>query len=376
MEKIKVLQLVEDLNIGGAEKVIEDISLGLDSQKFDILVWCLSKGGSIADKLQKEGTQVYILGISSYFNPLNIFKLTKLIKETNPDIVHTHGYFASVIGRIAAIFAGIPVLITHVQSMYWDYTKRNIWIEKFLSRFTAAIICCSEAVQDFVTIYEKIDPSKTIVIYNGVDIGKFHNFNNTPTAKIEFGIEPSTSLIGTVSSLTPLKGHTYLLQAVPQILETFSSTKFLFVGDGRLKDELQKQAEDLNISSNVIFMGIRNNIPEFLNALDIFAHPSSIREGLGISILEAMATERPVVATNIGGIPEVVVNGKTGILVPPQNPEALASAVIDLLKNPEKVQEMGKMGKLRVEEKFTTKKMISEIENLYRNLLIEKKESQ
>ena len=375
MEKIKILQLVEDLSVGGAEKVIAEISQGLNKQNFNVSIWCLSKGGAIAVELQEKGAAVNILGISNYFNPLNIFKLVFLLKKAQPNIVHTHGYFASVIGRIAAKLACIPVLISHVHSTYWDYTKRNLWIEKYLSRFTSSIICCSKAVKDFVTGHERIDPSKTTVIYNGVDVERFYNFNDIPAAKKEFGIEPNIPVVGIVSSLTPHKGHKFLLQAAPLILETFPTTIFLFVGDGILMDELYKQAKDLNISTNVIFSGTRNNIPEILNAMDIFVLPSTTREGLGISILEAMATEKPVVATNIGGIPEVVVNGKTGILVPPQNPEALASAIIDLLKNPEKVQEMGKMGKLRVEEKFTTKKMISEIDSLYRDLLNEKRES-
>ena len=215
MERIKVLQLVENLNTGGAEKVIEEISLGLDKQKFETQVCCVSKGGSIAEILQEKGIPVSILGISSYFNPFNFFKLRSFLKKAKPDIVHTHGYFASVIGRIAAKFAGVPVLINHVHSTYWDYTKRNLHIENYLSRFTATVICCSKAVQDFVTVHEKIDPSKTKVIYNGIDVARFCNLNDIRAAKKEIGVEPNFPLIGTVSSLSPHKGHRFLLQAVP-----------------------------------------------------------------------------------------------------------------------------------------------------------------
>jgi glycosyltransferase involved in cell wall biosynthesis len=375
MDKIKVLQLVEDLKIGGAEKVIADIALGIDKGNFESHIWCLSKGGSIADELKEKGASVKILGISSYFNPLNILKLATLLKKAKPDIVHTHGYFASVIGRIAANYARVPVLFNHVHSTYWDYKKRNLFIEKLLSKHTQTIICCSEAVRNFVTKNEKIDPSKTIVIYNGVDVERFSNSKYISAKRMELGINPNDPVIGTVSSLTPHKGHKYLLLAAREILETFSSTKFLFVGDGGLKEELEDQAKNLNIFSNVIFTGTRKNIPELLNLIDIFVLPSSSREGLGISIIEAMAVEKPVVATNIGGVPEVVEDGKTGILVPPKNPEALAGAVIELLNNPGKTKEMGRLGRLRIKEKFTTGNMISEIEILYRSLFSQKSES-
>ncbi len=375
MKKIKVLQLVEDLKVGGAEKVIADINQDLDRGKFETQIWCIARGGSIADELQEKGAAVKILGISSYFNPVNILKLTTLLKKENPDIVHTHGYFASVIGRIAAKYARVPVIFNHVHSTYWDYKKRNLFIEKLLSKHTQTIICCSEAVRDFVTNNEKIDLSKTVVIYNGVDEERFSHFNNVSAAKMELGIEPDDPVIGTVSSLTPHKGHKYVLLAARKILETFSSTKFLFVGDGGLKEKLEDQANNLKISSNVIFTGTRKNIPELLNLMDIFVLPSSSREGLGISIIEAMAVEKPVVATDIGGIPEVVDNGKTGILIPPQNAEAIAKAVIELLFHPGKAKEMGRLGRLRIIDKFTTKRMISDIENLYRNLFNQKSES-
>jgi glycosyltransferase involved in cell wall biosynthesis len=226
-----------------------------------------------------------------------------------------------------------------------------------------------------VTNNEKIDPSKTVVIYNGVDEERFSHFNNVSTARVELGIESNDPVLGSVSSLTPHKGHIYMFQAAPKILESFPSTKFLFVGDGNLREELEGQVKILNISSNVIFTGIRKNIPELLNLMDIFVLPSSSREGLGISIIEAMAVEKPVVATNIGGIPEVVQDGKTGILVPPQNSEALAGAIIELLNDSGKAEKMGRMGRLRIKDAFTTQRMISEIENLYRHSFSQKRES-
>lgn len=373
MQKIRALHLVEDLKIGGAERVIADIAAGLDKKNFEVSVLCVTRGGEIADELKEQGIEVKILGIFSYHNPINVLKLARLLKKAKPDIVHTHGYFASVIGRIAAKIAGILILINHVHSTYWEYRKRHILMERFLSLFTHKIICCSKAVEDFVRGQERINPAKTVVIYNGVDEDRFTTYKNTSSIKAQLGIDSGESVVGTVSSLTPHKGHKYLFQAAPMILGVCAHTKFLIVGDGILREKLEEQIKNLNLASAVIFTGTKKNIPEILSAMDIFVLPSCSREGLGISIIEAMAVEKPVVASDIGGIPEVVKNGETGFLVPPRNPEALAQAIIDLLQNPRKAKALGKKGRTRFQEKFTNERMLSEVESLYEALIDQKK---
>jgi glycosyltransferase involved in cell wall biosynthesis len=368
MTQLKVIHLVEDLKIGGAERVIADTALGLDRKKYDASVWCVTRGGETASELSEKGIEVKILGISSYHNPLSTFKMTRLLKSARPDIVHTHGYFASVIGRLAARIAGTPVILAHVHSTYWEYKKRHIMIERKLSRFTHKIICCSKAVENFVKNTEKITDNKTIVVYNGVDEERFCPLQSPTSIRAEFGMSEEAAVVGTVSSLTPHKGHEYLIQAASLVLDTLPSAKFIIVGDGPLRKRLEDQAKNLNIHPAVIFTGIRKDIPEMLSLMDVFVLPSHTREGLGIAIIEAMAAERPVVATDIGGIPEAVNDGETGLLVPPGDQEALSEAIIDLLQNTKKAKEMGEKGRNRVKEKFTTKKMLSEIEHVYGSL--------
>ncbi len=368
MKKLKVIHLVEDMKIGGAERVIADVAEGLDRNRYDVRVWCITRGGDTADELTEKGIAVKILGISSYHNPLKILKLKRLLREAAPDIVHTHGYFASVIGRLSAQKAGVPVILTHVHSTYWDYKKRHVLMERKLSRFTHKIICCSKAVENFVRDFEKIGNEKTAVIYNGVEEERFCQRENTLSIRAEFGIDENAPIIGTVSSLTPPKGHEYLVQAASLVKEEFPSAKFLIVGDGPLRTKLEDLAKNLNIHPDILFTGTRKDVPKILSVMDVFVLPSSFREGLGIAIIEAMAAEKPVVATDIGGIPEAVQQGKTGFLVPPGDPGALAQAVIELLRNPEKAREMGKKGHIRFKEKFTRKHMLSEIDALYQSL--------
>ncbi len=373
MNALKVIHLVEDLKIGGAERVIADTVLGLDRKKYDASVWCVTRGGETATELSERGIEVKILGISSYRNPLNTLKLTRLLRAARPDIVHTHGYFASVIGRLAARRAEIPVILTHVHSTYWEYRKRHLMIERKLSRFTQKIICCSRAVENFVKNTEKITDDKTIVIYNGVDEERFSPFKSPTSIRTELGMDEKAAVVGTVSSLTSHKGHEYFIQATSLVLNTLPSAKFLIVGDGPLRKKLENQAKNLNIHPSVIFTGTRKDIPEMLSLMDVFVLPSHTREGLGIAIIEAMAAEKPVVATDIGGIPEVVNHGETGLLVPPGDPESLSKAIIELLQNPLRAKTMGEKGRTRVKEKFTTKKMLSEIEHVYQSLTRERK---
>jgi glycosyltransferase involved in cell wall biosynthesis len=372
MRKAKVLHLVEDLKTGGLERVIADIAQGLDKQKFEVEVWCVARGGEVAAELAEKGIEVKILGIFSCYHPYRIMNIAWLLKKSKADIVHTHGYFASVIGRTAARIAGVPILIDHMHSTYWEYKKRQIFVEKLLSSLTHKVICCSRAVENFVTGHLKVNPSKTIVIYNGADEEIFIPTENS-ALKARLGIQPADPVVGTVSSLYHHKGHEYLLQAVPLVLEAFPSTKFLIVGDGPLRKKLEDQAEDLNISAHLVFTGKRKDVPDLLSVMGIFVLPSCSREGLGISIIEAMASEKPVVATEIGGIPEVVADEETGYLVPPQNPDALAKAIVNLLQSPQRAKEMGRRGRARFEEKFTKRKMLSEVENLYLNLMKERK---
>jgi glycosyltransferase involved in cell wall biosynthesis len=368
MTRLKVIHLVEDLKIGGAERVIADIALGLDRKKYDASVWCVTRGGETASELSEKRIEVKVLGISSFRNPLNTVRLARLLQAARPDIVHTHGYFASVIGRLAARRAGTPIILAHVHSTYWEYKKRHIMIERKLSRFTHKIICCSQAVESFVTNTEKIADNKTIVIYNGVDEERFSPSKNSTSIRAEFGMDEEAAVVGTVSSLTPHKGHEYLIQAASLVLSTLPAARFLVVGDGPLRKKLEDQAKNLNIYPAVIFAGTRKDIPEILSLLDVFVLPSHTREGLGIAIIEAMAVERPVVASDIGGIPEVVNDSDTGLLVPPGDPEALAKATNELLQNPARAKEMGKKGRIRVKERFTAKKMLAEIEHVYQSL--------
>src|SRR5271157_4038716 len=355
---IRVVQVVEDLKIGGQEKVIENIAMNLDPQKFKVSVLCLSRGGQIADRLAASGQDVEILGIKNYHNPLSFIKVAKWFKEKRIDIVHTHGYPAGVLGRVAAVIAEVPCIFHHVHTIEFDLNRRNHYIAKFLSKFTRKVICCSRAVKNFVSEKTNIAENKLLFLYNGIPEPSPAGKPVLDELKEKAGIPGDAAVIGCVASLEQHKGHRYLLEAFKKVDNAY----LLLVGDGSLRRDLEGMAYDLGIGNRIVFVGRTSDVTPYLQLMDIAVLSSSEREGLGISLIEAMAMSKPVIAASIGGIPEVVVDTHTGVLVAPGDSNALADAINGLLKSPDLMHKFGANGRKRYLDMFTLNKMTDRVE--------------
>jgi glycosyltransferase involved in cell wall biosynthesis len=366
----RILHIVEDLKIGGLERVLASIVISLDPSRYDVQVWCLARGGDVAQALIEKGISVRILDMPSYYNPLAVVRLSWLMKSEQFHLIHTHGYFAGTFGRLAAICARIPTVVTHVHSTYYDYAKRNLWIERVLSRFTDRIICVSKAVEKFVTESEGIARDKTCLIYNAVDAPASDLIGQPQgTLRTSFGIGPEAVVITVVASLTENKGHGLLLAAFRQAWRTLPSLRLVIVGDGPLRALLEAEARQLLIDKVVIFAGLRDDVFPFLKMADVCVLPSQQREGLGVALIEAMAVGLPVIGTDLGGIPEVIQNGENGLLVSAGSEEELAAAIRTLADNRDLRSSMGRRGREVYEEKFMLSRMIGQIETLYDQLL-------
>lgn len=362
-QKIKVLHLAEDLKMGGYERVILDIAEHLDPTMFDVHAWAISRGGPTADILSSKHKNIRVLGINSYHNPVNIFRLRKEISHLNPDIIHTHTYFSNTIGRLAAIFPKHAKIITHVHNTYMEYCRRHIYIERILSCFSDKIICCSNAVKDFVVHTEKISPEKVIVIYNGVPEPTRTNPEKLYTLKRSLGINETARVVVCVAKLMAQKGHRFLIQAIPDVVKKFKNIKFLIVGEGALRPSLEKEVDRLNVRPFVDFLGRRSDVPDLLQISDIFLQPS-IYEGLSIATIEAMSYGLPVIASNVGGIREIVDNGRNGILIPSRDSQRLTEAIVNLLNNPSETQRFREPAK-ETAIRFSLTNMIRSIEQVY-----------
>ncbi|OGW08552.1 MAG: hypothetical protein A2W75_11185 [Nitrospinae bacterium RIFCSPLOWO2_12_39_15] len=358
---INVAHIVEDLKIGGLERVIENIVTGLDKEKYQPSVLCLTRGGEIADEIKSKGIDVEIMNIKDYHSIANILKVVEWLKFRKVDIAHTHGYPAGVLGRIAATIARVKCIYHHIHTTYLDFKYRNYVIERVLSKFTNKVICCSDAVKMHAVNAIGISEDKLITLYNGIPEPDLKDASTIENLKHTLGIPGDVIVIGCVASLVPHKGHKYLLEAFKNI----DNACLILVGDGILRNELERFADELGIKNRVIFTGYQMDVTPYIQIMDIFVLPSSEREGLGISVIEAMTIGKPVIATKLGGILEVIEDGVTGILVEPKDKDALAKAIKKLLNSLKLMQKMGQNGMERYLKIFTLNQMMKELEKIY-----------
>ncbi len=373
--QIKVLQLITELDVGGAERALLSLVKKLSSGKYDVMVAYLKGEGRLAEHFRDAGIKVFDLKMRNRMALGAVIRLYRLLKREKVRVLHTHLIQADICGFLAGKMAGVPVIISTKHNPD-EFRKRRsipVWLDGIFANRSDRIIAVSNAVRDFLIKWERISEDKFTVIHNGIDMEDF-NFREFTSAtditakKEELGIDSSSQVVGTVRRLDEQKGHKFFLEAIPEILKKVHGVKFLIVGDGPLQNKLEKLSEKLKISENVIFTGIRRDIPEILAIMDVFVLPS-IFEGFGIVLLEAMAMKKAIVASRIGGIPEIVDDGLTGILIEPANPSEIANSIITLLKNPEKAKQMGDAGSKKVEKIFTADVMAKQIEDVYDSAL-------
>lgn len=214
------MHLVEELTIGGLERVLTTIALGLNKKKYSVHVWCLREGGFFANKLTNEGIEVNIVHISTSRNPLCIYKLYKLLKSIKFDIIHTHAYSAGTIGRISAFLAGVPIVISHNHSVYDYYNKYYHFVERLLSHITDRIICVSDIVKRFANETQGIDTKKLLTIHNCIDCTYFVSGKETTGFKEGLGIPVNHSIICTITHMEEHKGLVYLIKSASLLLKS------------------------------------------------------------------------------------------------------------------------------------------------------------
>ena len=363
MKKTNILYVITSLGIGGAENLLLSYLKLLDRSKYNFFVCALrEKPDDLVSEISNYA-EVTKLGMKNKFNPRVIFQLIKLIKKTQPDIIHTHLFQARFYSTIAHQFSRRSVLITHKHNNV-NPKKHNVFIllEMLSIIFNKKVIAISQSVKDSLKKFELVPDNKIFVLTNGIDYLKF---NKTAISR-DFAVNRPL-IIGTVCRLEWQKGLSYLLLAMKIILAKFPETRLEIVGDGSLLGELQDLSKKLSISKSVSFFGKFTEVIPFYNRMDIFVLPS-LYEGFGIVLLEAMASGVPVVATNVDGIKEVVVDGKSGILVPPKNPEAIANAVTHIIEDPQLRKDLVDEGFNRA-RLFDIQEHLLKLDNLYNNLL-------
>lgn len=318
------------------------------------------------EKAEKERLPVFPLKVRSEIDIFSVLKLARHMKKAGCVLVHSHDAHAASVSAMAASRAGVPI---RVISRRVDFSlKKNYFSKIKYRRDIDLIIAISEGVKK-VLISCGIDKDKIRVVPSGIDYTPFENITSQDYLHRELGFSKDDFLVGIVAHLADHKGHKYLIEAAGILKKKAPQIKLIIVGKGPLRMELDKQAKATDVDDIVFFLGFREDIPQILASLDVFVL-SSYLEGLGTSIMDAMASRLPVVATNVGGIPELVTHEKTGLLVPPKDPAALARAVLKLYRDRKQAALYGENGYNVVHDKFSSramaKKIIKEYEEIAR----------
>mgnify|MGYP001561056856 CR=1 FL=1 len=370
MTPLRVVHLVEALGTGGLERVVQALARHADARRFRIEVLCAVQGGPVAREIEAAGIRVRVLGAAGY-RPRDILAAARLIKEIGADVVHSHGHFAGVLGRGAAWWAGAPVAVHHLHTIDTTLEDRHRRLERFLLRLTSRLLCCSDAVARHASRDLKAPQRLLAVVPNGIDPPPAMTRAQALDRLGLGGI--SGPIVGCVGGLSRHKGQAVLVQALGHLAEDRRLPTLVLVGDGPERPRLESAAAGLQGRARVVFAGERPDARALLPAFDLLVVPSIEREGFGLAALEGMDAGLPVVASRLGGLPEVLEDGRTGLLVPPGDARALAVAIERLLANPEERRALGAAGRRQVESRFRAALMTRRVEDVYEEALRERR---
>ncbi len=347
---------------GGQEGRLLREAIGLRDKGWRVIIAC-QPGSGIQREAQKAKFDCFTFTMKNSTDTKAVRELIKLFKREAVDLTVTHSSIDSWLSGWAGCLARPKPVIVRVRHLAGGIHTRLVY-----TKLCDAIVAVSKDIERHMVENKGIRADKIHIIHSGIDTAKF-NLPEKPThLRKRWGVKPEEVLIGTVAVLRNKKGHRFLIRAAVDVLKQHPDTKFLFVGGGPKETEIRQEIAAKGLRNKFILTGTRQDIPEILNSMDIFVLPSQM-EALGQAIAEAMAAGLPVVASNVGGIPELALDGKTGYLVPHSDSKALASAINKLLANPRTAKEMGQAGQKYVQQKFDCRHMIDKTAQLYRQLL-------
>lgn len=371
---VKVLHTIYSLEAGGAERVVYHYALYHRKNNYVPVVCAIKKGGEFAEEIRKHGVKVY-LATEKNSGPFDIIKkIRQIIIEENISVVHSHGQVANSWTIPAVFFSPVRCFVRTEHNVYYPGFKAKI--HSFINRSTFflndRIIGVSDAVKNAHIDTAFAGRSKYITVHNGIDRHPFEDVKVEREKMLkDIGISDNCLIVGTVGSLTRQKRQDVFLRAMAEVCEKVKNVRGMIVGKGGLADELLTLSKELHIDDKVSFCGLRTDIPEILNLMDVFVL-SSDWEGFPISLLEAMASGCPNVVTDVGGNREAVEDGISGFLVPPDNPSLLAEKICTILQNKEVLKNTGNNARQYFLENFTAEKMVIKTEEIYSQVILEK----
>ena len=362
--KIRVMHVVLTMGNGGLENVVLNLCRSIKNPEIEQLVCCLEAEGPLVQFLEELGVPVFFLGKKPGIDFLLPLKLARLFRRQKIDVVHSHDTGANVYGGLGGLFARVKSVVKTEHGGINLVTSSLLKFDTWLSNRLDKVISVSTYLKNQM-VQQGVNPKKIIVIPNGIEVEKFQQTIDSVQTRKEFGFEEGDTVIYTVGRFVPLKNTQLLIKVAPKILAEFPQVKFAIIGFGPLEDDLKKMVAEANIQESVKFLGNRTDLPKILPALDIFVLCSRL-EGLGLVILEAMAAGKPVIATRVGGIPEIVKDKQNGLLFTTDNEEELIAAIKAYLNQPELRKKLAAAGEITVNSRFTISGMAQAHTKVYR----------
>jgi len=364
MKRHTLLYLIESDEAGGAESVVANLVKSLDSRRYRILLGVSLDAQWLLNTLRHQLVEVRHFHRRRVYDVRFLTDICSTIRRDGVDLIHSHMFTMNFYGTLAGAVTRRPVIIT-VHDRIYDLQKlKRIWAYRIIGRLASRTVAVSDDILNLLSTHIRLPRRKVELIYNGIDTTRFRAAMDPRAAKQRLGIPAEALVIGTVGLFHAVKGHAYLLKATSHLLSRFSDCYLVLVGDGPMRAELKRLGESLGISKRVIFTGMSDEVPMALSAMDVYAVVST-SEGLSMALLEAMAMGRPVVATNVGGNGEIIVDGENGLLVPPGDSNLLAEKLQSLLQDRELRQSIGENARRIVLERFSVERMAQSHEELY-----------
>lgn len=365
MEPIRVMQITHDLAIGGLQQVVVSICRNIDRDRFSVSVLCLRARGELASQLEDMGIPVLMLPQKRYGTDyFSFLKVASILHRERTEIIHTHNKQPFIDGTLGGMIARSRTVVHTDHGRTFPDKHRYLFAEWAMSHFVYRIAAVSDKTREDLIRYEKIRREKIITVPNGIDGRLFETRIDPGVKKKELGISGRYPILGIGARLVRIKGIEYLLGAVSRLRKRYPRILLVIAGTGPWEETLRSTAGELGVEDHVVFIGARMDMPELLNMFDLYVLPS-LSEGMPLALLEAMAAGCPIVATNVGGIPNIITDGYNGMLIEPKDEEALAKAIIDMMGDDSKRNRFRERGRLLYEQRYSAVAMTKTYERLY-----------
>jgi glycosyltransferase involved in cell wall biosynthesis len=369
MNRTKVLIMLTSFQIGGTERQVVNVALGLDRSRFDLHIASIHGYGALLHEIESLDLPHESFPISSLYRFRTIrqaFRLARYIRKNRFDVVHTYGLYTNLFALPAAKLAGAPVIVASIRDRGDILTRAQRWFQRQVCRLANCILVNAESIRDAI-VKQGYRAENIAVIRNGIVPSRFRS-QTASSLRQELGIPASAPVVLVLSRLNPMKGVEYFLDAAAVVARELPEVRFLIVGDGLHKVVLEERAAALGIADRVVFTGFRTDVPQLLAESSLSVLPS-LSEGLSNTLLESMAAGVPVIATRVGGNPEVIEDGVSGLLVPVRDAAELAAAMSKLLCNPVLASAVREAGRRRIDELFSMHASIRQVEDLYLKMI-------